>query len=380
MVNDLPDSDCEKFLRIIHVATYISRDGAFGGPIAVAAAQLEELARRGHEVELIAGWDGLATVELRGVKVSLFKANQLLPVGFSGLWAPGLLAYLRGRITANTTVHIHAGRDLISLACAQMLKLRNATYVLQTHGMIMPDRRYVSRILDFAITRRILRGASCVLTLTPVEEVGLSQVGKSRVNVRRIANGIALPIDAPAVRGNPNEVLFLARLHSRKRVLAFAGMAKLLHEDGVVAKFVVVGPDEGDLPALLSFVGEHSLESVFTYEGPIAMADARKRLARADVYVLPSRGEVFPMTVLESLSVGTPVVTTADSGIAGELSSSNAAIVTDGSPDALAKAVQSILRDTDLQRRLAANGLEAVSAKFSISAVGRVLESIYQKA
>jgi len=364
-------------VKIIHVATYVSADGAFGGPIAVAASQLVELARRGHDVELVAGSDGVTELDLPGVRVTLFKAKALLPLGFSWLWAPGLVRYLRSQLTADVILHIHAGRDLISLASAMVTKWSRTPYLLQTHGMIMPDSRLVARLLDVAFVRRMLRSASCIFVLTGAEEQGVQRVGRQKVSIRRIPNGIAsVPLPRTPILGG-QEVLFLARLHPRKNVLKFAEMAKHLVENGTSADFRVVGPDEGDLAALRQYVEDYGLGNVLTYEGPIAMSEAKTRLARATVFVLPSRGEVFPMTVLESLAVGTPVVTTDDSGIAQDLRVLEAAVITDGSPRELALAVEAVLRDEHLQERLTKNGLAAVENVFSIAAVGSLLDSVY---
>ena len=49
--------------------------------------------------------------------------------------------------------------------------------------------------------------------------------------------------------GRP-EVLFAARMHPRKRPVAFVEMAKKLLDAGVDARFTLVGHDEGEGPAL----------------------------------------------------------------------------------------------------------------------------------
>ncbi len=366
-------------MKIIHVAPYVSIDGAFGGPIAVAVAQLEELARLGHDVELVAGSDGLASMHLKGVKVSLFKATKLLPFGFSWLWSSRLLSYVRSKAADGAIVHIHSGRDLISLASSLCARSAAAPYFLQTHGMVMPDGRLMARVLDRVLVRKMLQRARMIFVLTEKEEHGLRAVAREDVALARVPNGIAVS-SSPSEPPKPKrEVLFLARLHPRKHVLAFAEMARIVIEKDAGVTFAVVGPDEGDLAALHRYIQENGLEGALNYEGPIPMERAKDRLREASIYVLPSKGEVFPMTVLESLSVGTPVVTTDDSGIAGELQALSAALITDGSPEALAEAVEKILASTALRERLAINGLKAVEKKFSIAAVGRQIEHAYQQ-
>lgn len=365
-------------MRIVHVVTYVSADGAFGGPIAVAISQLTELARQGHHVELLAGWDGKAVIEAAGVNVSLFKVRRVWPRGFSGLWAPGLARAARERARGGAVIHIHLARDLVTLPAAWAVS-RHVRPVVQTHGMVMPDGRPLARLLDRFLTRGVLSHARSVLALTEREHLGLKEVSRGPVVVERIANGVSIQPIQP-VRGKQrksNEILFLARLHPRKRVMNFARMAKILVDRGVAVTCVVVGPDEGDLEQLKAFVKENSLEKALVYEGVLPTGHAVNRLAQAGVYVLPSTAEVFPMTVLESLASGTPVVTTLDSGIAPHLASLNAAELTDGTPEQLADAVERILSGQELRDSLVSNGYKGLATVFSIKAVAAQLSAIY---
>ncbi|MGH1525413.1 glycosyltransferase [Leifsonia sp. L25] len=159
-------------MRIAHVVTYISADGAFGGPVAVAMAQAEELARRGHTVELLAGWDGVATVDVPGVTVRLFPVRRLPVGGFSGLFSASLV---REFLSANPydIVHVHLARDLITLPVALLVQRRRLPFVVQPHGMVRPDRRLKARIFDALATRAVLRAARVSLALTDAEVADL---------------------------------------------------------------------------------------------------------------------------------------------------------------------------------------------------------------
>jgi glycosyltransferase involved in cell wall biosynthesis len=366
-------------MRIAHVLTFVSEDGSFGGPVAVADAQTRELARRGHEVHLLAGWDGKVELDIPGVTVHLFRAFSFPGLGFSGMIAPKLFRYLRVHASEFDVIHIHMGRHAISLTSAHSARKAGVPYVLQTHGMVMPDKRPKALLTDLVATRVTLAGAQRILALTESEEAGLSEVSRRTTTITRVRNGIAAvdEFERPPGHSRP-EVLFLARLHERKRVMAFAEMALLLERRGLDAAFNVIGPDEGELNTLIDFIRTNQLNRL-AYQGSIPPGAAPARLARASVFVLPSVGEVFPMTVLESLSVGTPVVLTSDSGISSELETLGAAIITDGSPEALATAVEKlILHDSDPARR-AHSMRHAMESAFSISAVASSLEAVYSQ-
>ena len=365
-------------MRIAQIVTYVSRDGAFGGPVAVAVAQSVELARRGHEVTLLAGGDGAVEFAVPGVSVKLFAVRSLPVDGFSGLYSSQLRAFLRENLDDFDVFHIHLARDLITLPTAAQLRRRGRKYVVQTHGMVMPDGRLRARIFDAVATSAVLRRAQAVLTLTDAELAGVRAVARGPIKAVPIANGIAVPNMPTPRRGTMTaepEVLFLARLHPRKRVMTFALMAELLRSRGVTARFTAIGPDEGDLVNLKGFVAR---TGALVYEGTIAQGRGIERIAAADVYVLPSFGEVVPMSVLEALAAGTPTVITSDCGIAPELERRGAALITDGSPEQLASAVERLLADPTLRSALAAAGGQVLADTFGISAVADELERTYK--
>lgn len=372
-------------MRIAHVLTYISADGAFGGPLAVLTEQVEELARRGHDVEVFAGWDGEAEFSPAGVDAHLFVARQAVPgAGFSGLVAPGLRRALLRRRAEFDAVHVHLARDLVTLPVAHALRgSASPRLFLQPHGMVKPDARVRARIFDRWV-RPTLSGATGTFALTDTDAGRLRAV-EPAVRLLDLPNGVSLPEPASPAHGAARprpEVLFLARLQPRKRVLLFADAARLLLDAGVDADFAVVGPDEGDLAELQRRIDESGHPERIRYEGAVAPGTGRSRMARADVYVLPSFSEPFPMSVLEALSVGTPTVISETCHIADRLGDAVAvfAEAPDGSagdPRALADAIGGLLSDPAARLALGRRGRAAIESDFAIARIGDLLEGYY---
>lgn len=366
---------------MVHVATYVSEDGAFGGPISVAVAQCRELARRGHEVYFLAGSDGRTHLDIEGVQVELFNVRRIAP-GFSGLTSISMLRRIRELAGPGTTFHIHLSRDLITLPAAILTRRREAPTFLQTHGMIMPDHRLRARILDKLATRTTLGRAKNVFSLTDDERIGLLQVAghRSTISISAIANGFSPVTLFHPRRRKEKEVLFLARLERRKGVIRFAESARRISKIRPDVSFRVVGPDEGDLRPLQEFISSNNLQHVITYEGAISPGDAPARLAGSGVYVLPSHGEVFPMTVLEAFAAQTPVVLSSDCGLAPLLHNQQAALVVDLEPDPqkLVDAILLLLDDHDARARTVANASALLMSDLSITSVVDRLESSYK--
>ncbi|GAB2631823.1 glycosyltransferase [Streptomyces capparidis] len=365
-------------MKVVHVVTLVSDDGAYGGPVSVACGQLAELGARGHEVRLLSLWRGRGAPpdSVDGVPLLARRARTLVPgQGFLGLLHPRLLVDLWRSAGRADVLHVHAGRDLVSLAALAAAVLRRRRFVTQTHGMVQPRSGPVARAFD-AVYAPLLRRARACFVLTEQERAGLAEVlGPRRPPLVPLPNGVRVAEGgSPA---DPPVVLYLARLHPRKRPEAFVEMAGLLRESFPGARFVMHGSDEGSLPVVEEAVRRLGLEKAVVYEGALDHAAAVRTTARASVYVLPSVHEPFPMSVLEALAVGTPVVCTSSCGIASELVARGAALVTDGSPAALAEAVRSVLTDGALRDRLVEAGREAVREVFSVGAVADRLEEEY---
>ncbi|MCP3819735.1 glycosyltransferase [Streptomyces sp. A3M-1-3] len=369
-------------MRVVHVVTLVSDDGAFGGPTSVALGQLQEFAARGHTVTLLSLWRGRSRAPARIGSVPLRSrpARSLIPgQGFLGLMHPLLVRDIWRATKDADVVHIHAGRDLVSLTALVLAVLRRKRFIVQTHGMVEPRHTTAARLFDRAYMPLLRRARGC-LVLTEVEGRALVEaVGPDGPPLLPLPNGVRPPTGREEWEPRGREVLFLARLHPRKRPEAFVEMAALVHKEVADARFKLHGSDEGLLPVLRELIAARGLEKVVSYGGALEPAAAVRAYAKASVYVLPSVNEPFPMTVLEALAAGTPVVCTDSCAIAGELARRGAAIVTDGSPEAMADAVCDLLGDEDLRRSLAEAGRRAVEEVFSIRAVGDRLEEIYQK-
>ncbi|MEU1402306.1 glycosyltransferase [Streptomyces sp. NPDC005728] len=369
-------------MRVVQVVTLVSEGGAFGGPPSVAVAQLQEMAARGHDVELVALWRGRTPAPRRigGVPFVSRRARTVVPGrGYLGLMHPLLLWDLWHAMGRAEMVHLHTGRDLVSLAALAVARLRRTGFVVQTHGMVEPRTSVAARLFD-RVYVPLVRRARCCLALIEEEQRALTTVlGPKAPPLLRLGNGMPAPRQGADERPRDgHQVLFLARLHPRKRPDKFVEMAALVHKEIPEARFTLYGTDEGSLQQVNQLITDRGLDDVVRYGGALDHSAALEAYRRATVYVLPSVNEPFGMTVLEALAEGTPVVCTESCGIAEELTRRQAAMVTDGSPQALATAVIQLLGDETLRRRLTEAGYRAIEEVFSIRAVVDRLEGIYR--
>ena len=365
-------------MRIAHVVTYSSADGAFGGPTRVAFGQAKALAELGHEVTVFAGSprDEAGDVQRDGFRVRTFPVHKVAPFGgFATLNPRGLSAAVRAQASELDVAHVHLARDLATLPAALTLRKAGVPYVTQTHGMIDRSRKRLASLLDRLATRRALTGAASWLLLTPEEKIDLAEVATPG-RLRAIRNGVELREMTP-LDERSDTVLFLARLHERKRPLAFVEMAERLAEDLPDTSFLLVGPDEGEGAAVTRAISASKLGNRLKWVGALPPDETASAMASARVYVLPAINEVFPMTVLESFVAGTPVVTTSSLGMAPDCERFGAALVTDGTVEALAAAVLQVRTDQDVAESLRRGAATYLRDELDIRSVARELQDEY---
>ncbi len=372
-------------MRILHVVTLVSPDSAYGGPVRVAENQCTALLRRGHDVQLVAGVRGYDSVpdSVGLVPARLFPARTAIPrIGFAGLRAAGLLRWVRRHAGEFDVAHVHLARDFVTLPAALALLRAGTPVVAQPHGMIDASERLLAKPLDHFLTKPVLRAASSVFHLTPREFDDLAGVAGESIAFRELHNGVPEARHSnDMTRAGDDEVLFLARLHPRKRPTTFVRMAASLIESGIDARFALVGPDEGEGAAVANLIEESSLQRRVRYEGPLPPAQSISRMARAKVYVLPSVDEPYPMSVLEAMSVGLPVVVTDTCGLAPLIAESECGIVVASDDvDSLSSAVRTILRTPGLAREMGENARRIAAQRLDMSSVTDVLEQNYRRA
>lgn len=96
-----------------------------------------------------------------------------------------------------------------------------------------------------------------------------------------------------------------------------------------------------------------------------------------DVSALASLSEGFPNSLVEAMAAGRPVVATDVGGNPDAVRSSTGVLVAPGDPSAFARAVEPMLADEDLRRRMGAAALKIARSEYHVDAVIPSLERMY---
>jgi len=110
----------------------------------------------------------------------------------------------------------------------------------------------------------------------------------------------------------------------------------------------------------------HGLEGRVEVPGPIAEEAKDAAFRAADIYVLPSHVEGMPVGLLEAMSYGLPCVVTPVGGIASVVQDGvNGLLVPPRDSAALASAIEQLVEDPALRRRLGTAARETITRRFN---------------
>ncbi len=169
-------------------------------------------------------------------------------------------------------------------------------------------------------------------------------------------------------------ILFVGRLSEEKGIETVIKIAREVPD--VQFKIVGKGPQEKDMHRFA-----HKLKNV-EFLGFRNGAELTQLYRNAMAVVIPSRvQDVFPLVMLESMRVGTPVIASRSGGIPEVIQDRHTGMLV--TPSDLSEWVEAVLRialDDNLRNQLSRNARHSVETQFNKTAHYQRLEKLYQEA
>jgi len=189
-----------------------------------------------------------------------------------------------------------------------------------------------------------------------------------------IHNAVALE-DAPRARheNDPPVLVSVGRLQAPKDFITLTRALVLLPAGSFEA--VIVG-DGRDRPAVEAELQRLGLRDRVRLAGE--RYDVPELLAQSDVFVLSSLSEGLPVSVLEAMAAELPVVASRVGGVPELVVEGRTGfLVAPENPAALAGALQPLVEDAELRRRLGAAGRVRVETQFNVNVFRRAHLDLY---
>ncbi len=386
-------------MKILQVVNAYYPPYSAGGPAFVAHNVSKALARRGHAVTVFTT-NALTQNSLfqpkqnpnydEGVEIHYF-GNMIYKTSHQIYFSKKLVSALRKSIAQYDIVHLHEYRSYIGFVTDYYAKKHNIRYVLQPHGQLprILGKQRLKWIYDVFFGYRLLRDASKVIALTSMEAEQCRRMGVSEEKIAIIPNGIDLSEYANlpprgafrkkfGIDEDEKMILYLGRIHRIKGLdIVAKAFSKVVKElDGV--KLVVAGPDDGYLDELVSLIRILKIEDTVLIPGPLYGQDKFEAYVDADLFVLPSRYDIWGMTVLEAVLCRTPIILSENCGIASYFKDREGLVV-ESSPRRLGDAILRKLQHPESKNVLEESYKKLIDEFDAVKIVSK-LEEIYTQA
>ena len=367
-------------MRLLHVVPTYLPATRYGGPIYAVHGLCRALVARGHEVDVFTtnvDGDRESDVPLDAPAVLDGVSVRYFPSAFRRLYvSPAMRKALHESIARYDAVHLHSVFLWPTFAAARAAGRRGVPYVISPRGMLVPDliaqkSRFAKTLWIRAVERRTFAKAAAVHFTAQQEWDDARRIAIPLPDPFVVPNGIDLPPAAPGPR-LPGTLLFLGRINWKK------GLDRLLDAIRLVpdAKVVIAGNDEEHLtPKLRAQAERNGIANRVDFRGPVSGAAKEALLRTSTALVLPSLSENFGNVVLEAMAVEMPVIVTPEVGLANDVATAGAGIVSNN----FAEAIQTLLGDSDARAAMGKRGRELVQARFTWERLAGEMEQHYMR-
>jgi glycosyltransferase involved in cell wall biosynthesis len=280
-------------------------------------------------------------------------------------------------------VHIHCGdipspyRKYIFFKISRWFK---CNVVLHLHGALFLEQYKKASEFWKERLKTLFIGADAVICLSQSwsEAIG-SLYPKSRRIV--IPNGILLPVIAKTSARDlrsMTQIVFLGLIGPRKGLFDLLTVFDRLVKEGYDIGLSIGG--NGEIARLRSCIAANELENRANYLGWIKGRQKERLLRSSDIFVLPSYGEGMPISILEAMAYGLPVVSTLVGGIP-ELVEEGVTgfLVEPGDLDSLYDRLKTLIEQQNLRVQMGLNARRKVENAFDLRNNYKAISQVYDQ-
>ncbi len=217
-----------------------------------------------------------------------------------------------GKLISNRNIkiiHLHSasrGSFLRKSIFILIAKIFSKKTILHIHGGEFKIFYQNSGRMRFLI-RYILNTADEVLCLSDEWKSYFDLITNTTKSIV-LNNPVVLPVSIKkTVPGKPVKVLYLNHITQKKGLFDVVEYFRL-HQKELAGNFKLTIAGAGDTDQLLQIINKGNLNSIIEYKGWIAGKAKDELIQDCDVFILTSYNEGLPMSILESMSFGKPVI------------------------------------------------------------------------
>jgi glycosyltransferase involved in cell wall biosynthesis len=330
-------------------------------------------------------------MDLDGVRVCYF--DYLGPKNY--LFSPSLRSRLLETMGRYDLVHIHSIWTYAGYIASRIAADHNVPQLLTLYGKLNANvfkKNYLKKIFYLKyFVNKMLKAAKAVQFVSAEEYDQTKRLMPHGLKVYHISNGIEtarlsaaqVGIDIKKKHKLPAQsklILFLGRINWVKGLDLLLESFRRLAAENPMAQLILAGPDnEGFGSKIRQLVAEAGLADKVIFAGMVSDEEKTALLLQSDLMVLSSLSDAMPVSVLEAMAAGLPVLVTDNIGISEELSRNSAGIVVKRNADDVYLGMADALKNERKCLELANNARKLVRSQYDISRTGEQIMGAYRQ-
>ena len=281
-------------------------------------------------------------------------------------------------------VHMHVYRTFQNVILYLFSKIFSIPYVMDAHGAVPyhENKKFLKRVFDFIIGKRILRDAKHLIAETVVGRDEYLSIMPSLVADEVIV--LSPPFDTDEFISLPDKGLFREKyqIDPNLKVVMFLGRIHYIKGNDFLIKgfaealklrpdlfLILVGPDDGHMEECKKIVDELNISSNVLFTGFLGGEHKNSALIDAEIVVQLSRFEQGAWAPLEGVLCKTPIIVTADTGTGEDVKRIKAGYLVDfDNNEMLANTIINILDNYDDAKKLTIEARDFIIENLSMNA------------
>lgn len=251
-----------------------------------------------------------------------------------------------------------------------LIKLFRIKLLYHMHGLGV-DRGASKNKFNYLLYRFVFNNASAII-VSRLVETDLNKVKFK--NIYTIANGIKdqassykQRISASNVSSEIN-ILFLSNFVANKGVFTFIDVVEILVSKGYNVKGTMIGASyDIDVEGIKEIAKNKGLTKHINAVGAVFGNEKYRYISNTDIFLFPTKLELFGIVLLENMQFGIPIVASAIGSIPEILDFGNAGLLNENfeSADEFAKLVERLIVNNDLRDSISNNARNRFSEYYT---------------
>ncbi|WP_316824780.1 XrtY-associated glycosyltransferase XYAG1 [Pedobacter miscanthi] len=400
-------------MKVIHITASYKPAYIYGGPIQSVAKLCEaltglsdkQLAVGGNEI-IVNNIQVLTTtangkkeldvktgkpVSMDGVSVTYFKRWTKDHSHFS----PQLLWTLRRKVrryvqddkhieisNSKLIIHIHAWWNLVSVLSCLIAKWYKIPVILSPRGMLTSysfgnRNSFSKKLIHKLLGKRLLKYCHIHATSEQEKQDILKIITPKSITI--VPNLVNFPLSISSLQSSTDNIfrlIFLSRIEEKKGLELLFEALSLIE---VPWQLIIAGMGKEEYVENLKRKAEKlKLSNKIKWFGLVSKEDKFNLMADHDLTVLTSYNENFANVVVESLSVGTPVLISKNVGLADYVADKNLGWVTGLGIEEIRIGIVSAYQDIKKRNEIRTSALKIISHDFNDDALIKKYVKFYK--